>query len=61
MSTYNRLKVHVSASEVVRRARAKVATHHRRSREVRTARHQLYREMIAAHHRWQDMCRHWRM
>lgn len=63
VGTYNRLRVHVSASDrtVIRAARRKIARKHRRTREHAEGRKHFYREMLRLHHNWQDMCREFRM
>jgi hypothetical protein len=59
--TYQRLRLHVSASnvEVIRAARLKVALRSRRNPEAREARKAFYRLMLAYHHKAQAVARDW--
>jgi hypothetical protein len=60
--TYNRLNVHVGASDidVVRAARRKLKKSVRRARVHREGRHAFYRKMLAYHHEARDLFIEWR-
>ena len=59
-SIYNRLGVHVSASniDVIRVARTRLKKSARRGRSNRTSRHEFYRQMIAQHASARALYRH---
>jgi hypothetical protein len=61
--TYNRLRVHVYASDraVIKAASLKLKKQFRHTRKDRVARHKFYRQMLDYHHEHQDLCREFRL
>lgn len=61
--TYNRLHVHVSATdrEVIKAARKKLKHHALHDIDYRDSRHELYRAMLKYHHDHQKLVQHFKL